>query len=624
MADSVALQITLLQTTDLHGALRGYDYLADKPTATGGLARIATLIHQCRNEHPNTLLFDCGDMLQGSIACDLIARQELDHGGENPVIAAMNSLNYDAATPGNHDFDYGADFLFDTIATARFPFLCCNLHRTGSGLITGPPAFAPHRILERRFRDTKGAMHDLRIGVTGCLPPQTLEWDHHLAAEFLVRDMVSAVRDEVATMRSAGCDLVVILAHSGLENSSRAGAENAILPLAGLEGVDAVLGGHTHTRFPGPVGFTHPAIDGESGLVHGTPVVMGGFWGSHLGAIDLTLEPGAGAGWRVQRAASRLIPVAEPASTRPAAESCGILSITRPAHEATLARIREPVGETRAPLHSFFSLFANDAALQLVARAQAGFLREAICGTDLADLPLLSAAAPYKTGRRSGVDHYTHVPPGPLTLRSLADLYLYPNPFCALRITGAGLRHWLEHSASLFSRLDPGDPAPQPLLREAFPGYKFDVICGVSYEIDLSQTARFDSNSMVSDARATRIRNLRWNGQRVSDGMEFLVATNAFRAHGIGFPPEQGYDPTPEIVFESPIWTRDILRRHVATHGPLDTKIRPIWSFTPLGGVRTTVATSPDARAYLDDPHLPPVKDLGDTPDGFMQLCLTI
>ncbi|RAI55758.1 bifunctional 2',3'-cyclic-nucleotide 2'-phosphodiesterase/3'-nucleotidase [Aquicoccus porphyridii] len=620
----MTLQITLMQTTDLHGTLRGYDYLADKPVDTGGLSRVATLIRQCRNEQPNTLLFDCGDMLQGSVTCDLLARHELNQTGAHPVIAAMNSLHYDAAAPGNHDFDYGADFLFESISTAQFPFLCCNLHRTGSGLIPGPPAFAPHRILERCFRDLQGAMHRLRIGVTGCLPPQTLEWDHHLATEFHIRDMVSAVREEVAAMRKTGCDLIVILAHSGLEIGDRAGAENAILPLAALEGVDAVLGGHTHARFPGEAALPHPAINVETGLIHGTPVVMSGFWGSHLGAIDLTLERTAGAGWRVKQAAPRLVPTGTPPNTPPASEDPEILSITRPVHEATLARIHEPVGETRTPLHSFFSLFANDAALQLVARAQAGFLREAIHGTDLADLPLLSAAAPFKTGRRSGVDHYTHVPPGPLTRRSLADLYLYPNPFCALHVTGAVLRHWLEYSASLFARLDPDSAAPQPLLRDAFPGYKFDVICGVSYEIDISRPARFDDNGMLLDPEARRIRNLRWNGRRVTDTMEFIVATNAFRAHGIGFPPELGYHPTPEIVFESPVWTRDILRRYVTTHSPLDFEIQRNWSFTPLGGVRSLVATSPTARAYLHDPQLPPVEDLGDMPEGFMQLCLRI
>lgn len=618
------LHLTIMQTTDLHGKLRSYNYLADKPGNTGGLARVATLIHRVRDDRPNTVLFDCGDTLQGTVTCDLIARGDLGPREAHPMIAAMNSLRYDAATPGNHDFDYGADFLFDSIAAARFPFVCCNLHRKGPGPTPGPPALDPHLILKRRFRDVQGTAHDLRIGVTGCLPPQTLDWDHHLACEFHIREMVSAVREEVAVLRDKECDLVIILAHSGLACADHAGTENIVMRLAALEGVDAVLGGHTHARFPGPVGRKHPAIDTDSGRIHGTPVVMGGLWGFHLGMIEMTLEPVVAGGWRVKQAASRLVATETPSGAESVAEEPAILSITLATHEATLARIREPVGETRGPLHSFFSLFANDAALQLVAQAQAAFLRDAIRGTELARLPLLSAAAPYKTGRRSGVDHYTHVPPGPLTLRSLADLYVYPNRFCALRVTGKVLRHWLEHSASLFSRLDPEDPAPRPLLRDAFPGYKFDVIHGVSYEIDLSRPARFDENGMLSDPGACRIRNLRWNGKRVTDDMEFVVATNGFRTHGIGFPAELGYDPAPEIVFESRLWTRDILHRHVAGQSPLEDDIRPTWSFRPLGGARAIVATSPQARAYLDDPELPPLEDLGDTPEGFMQLCLTI
>ncbi|UYV37118.1 bifunctional 2',3'-cyclic-nucleotide 2'-phosphodiesterase/3'-nucleotidase [Rhodobacteraceae bacterium D3-12] len=619
------LTLRILQTSDLHGALRGHDYLSDSPSEVIGLTRTATLIREARAGARNTLLFDTGDFLQGSPICDFAAENDAAPDALHPMVTAMNTLNYDAVTLGNHDFNHGADFLFDALEHARFPVTSANFD------IAGPatrPGFIPHLLLKRRFYDDTGTPVRFWIGVTGALPPQTLDWDHHLADDFRTADMVTSIRTQAAKLRAAGANLIVALAHTGIDPDAPAqNAENALIDIAAIDDVDFVFGGHTHTVFPSADAPSHPAIDATRGTIHGTPVVMPGFWGNHLGQLDLTLTGTANHNWTITSATPNVLPLTrrdcQGKITATTPEDPALLAITEPDHTAVLDYIRTPIGETTTPLHSFFSLLGHDSGLDLVATAQTNALAAAVAGTDLADLAILSSAAPLKTGRRSGPDHYTHIPPGPLTRRSLADLYYYPNTLVALRITGAGLRDWLEHSASLFSTLTPGTAHDTPLLDDHFPGYKFEVIHGLRYQIDPSQPPRFDARNTRINPTSRRITQLLGNDAPVKDDQTFLLATNTYRAHGIGldmFLPEA----RPVIAFDTRQPNRDILRQHIQNHSPLSHTPQPTWSFAPLSGTTALFETSPNARAHLSDPALPRLSDLGDTPQGFARLRITL
>ncbi len=128
------------------------------------------------------------------------------------------------------------------------------------------------------------------------------------------------------------------------------------------------------------------------------------------------------------------------------------------------------------------------------------------------DLPILSAAAPFKAGGRGGPEYYTDVPAGDIAIKNVADLYLYPNTLQAVLITGADVREWLEMSAGIFNQINPGE-ADQKLLNDGFPSYNYDVIDGVTYEIDLSQPSRYDKDGNVVAPDAHRIVNLKFNGE---------------------------------------------------------------------------------------------------------------
>ena len=139
------VKLRIMETTDLHVHVFPYDYYADKPNDTMGLARTASIIDRIRAEATNSMLIDNGDFLQGNPMGDYIAYERgMKDGDVHPVIKAMNTLGYDCSTMGNHEFNYGLDFLFKVLAGANFPFVCANLtkgqlaeaHGISGGLLT--------------------------------------------------------------------------------------------------------------------------------------------------------------------------------------------------------------------------------------------------------------------------------------------------------------------------------------------------------------------------------------------------------------------------------------------------------------------------------------------------------
>ncbi len=228
-------------------------------------------------------------------------------------------------------------------------------------------------------------------------------------------------------------------------------------------------------------------------------------------------------------------------------------------------------------------------------------------------MPILSAAAPFKAGGRGGPDYYTDVPKGDVAIKNVSDLYLYPNTARAVLVTGAQVKDWLERSAGMFNMIEPGK-ADQVLLNPSFPSYNFDVVDGVSYEIDLSQPSKFDPKGELMDAAANRIVNLTFKGQPIDPDQKFIIATNNYRASGGGkFPGALG----DTIVFEGPDTNRDVIVRYIVDQGTISPKADANWSFKSLEGASVLFDTGPKAADYVDDVKGVDIAPAGDGPDGF-------
>lgn len=611
--------LRILATSDLHVHIAPWDYYADRPSASAGLARTATLIAQARAEVGASLLLDNGDFLHGSPMGDLVAR---DGGHGHPMIAAMNALGYDAAALGNHEFSNGLPFLLAQLAQARFPVICANIaHRLGPTPHNDQTLVPPTVILTRTLTDTLGRSHSLRIGLIGLLPPQTTQWDRHqLANALITRDILDAAAAHVPTLRANGADLVIALSHSGIgPTTPLPNMEDATAALATLPGIDALVAGHTHQTFPSAQFTAQPGIDPQRGLLAGKPAVMPGFHGSHLGVIDLTLDHGP-AGWRVAASAVHLRPIARRTRTgRIAAlirSDPTVTALATPAHRATRRWSQQVIGHSTHGLHSYFALVAPCPLVRLIARAQADHAATLLRGSAHADLPVLSAAAPFHAGGRGGPENYAAIPPGPLLMRHAFDLYPHPNTIAALLVTGAELRLWLERSFSLFHQIAPG-AQDAALIDPAFPSFNFDLIEGLTWTVDLTEPPRNDTRGAVIAPHGRRIRNLCHLGRPVDPAARFVLATNSYRAAGSGG--FAGVAPD-RVLFSGPDSSRAILLAHIAAQTPLDGFAPPNWRFAPLPATTALFHSAPDAAAHLPDGlHADP---LNLAPDGFRRFRL--
>jgi len=602
--------LALLETTDIHTNVLSYDYFRLSEDQDIGFERAAALIRAARKEFENSLTFDAGDTIQGTSLADWQAQvKPLACDSELAVYKAMDEVGYDAGTIGNHEFNYGLPFLSRATGTPfnvegvpvekckgpHFPLVLANVFSAKDG----KPLYAPWRILERKIHAhaPDGSVRDvtLRIGVFGVTPAQILEFDkRNLEGKVTVMGMVEAAQKYVPELKAAGADIVIALVHGGIDTSPYSPkTENGGWHLAGVPGIDAILLGHSHQIFPSPADgkaryANLPEVDNARGFVRGVPAVMGNYYGKNIGLIDLALVWQDGR-WQVDRAAShsevRSVKNADGSHIDP---DTAIAPLVTTEHEGTIAYVKTPIGQSDFELSTYFVASGDTTALQIVIAAERDYVEKYIAANlpQYAGVPVLGAASPFKSGF-GGARDYTDVKAGPLSIANAADLYLYPNTVTAVKVDGAGVRAWLEKSASWFNRIDPANSEPQQLVNTKVPTYTFDVIQGgLTYLID------------VSKPLGQRIADLRYHGQPVSDAQPFIVVTNNYRASGGGnFPGLDGSN----IVISSPDANRDVLIAYIRASREI-TRARygseRNWRFAPAKTAGPVVFTS--AAGKLD------------------------
>ncbi|EYB67459.1 bifunctional 2',3'-cyclic nucleotide 2'-phosphodiesterase/3'-nucleotidase periplasmic protein [Deinococcus phoenicis] len=599
-AGAQTVDLRILETTDLHTNALGYDYYQDKPTGEFGLEYTATLIKQAREEKRNTLLYDNGDLIQGNPLGDFVARvQPLKAGQMHPLHAAMRVLKYDAGNLGNHEFNYGLPFLQGVIAAAPMPYVSANAYKDDGNGKPGENAFTPYLIERKIVYDTEGRPYVINVGVIGFLPPQIVNWDKsNLDGKIVTTDIVEAARKFVPQMKAQGADIVVAVAHSGISADYQPGQENVAAELTRVPGIDVVLSGHSHQEFPGPVYKSIPGADLTKGTINGKPVVMAGFWGSDLGIVDLKLNYDRKAQkWTVADGTASLRPIWDKTAKKSLiTPDPRIAAAVKKAHEGTLAYVRGKVADLTAPITSYWALVQDDPSVQLVSSAQTAYVKAALANTQYKDLPVLSAAAPFKAGGRGGASYYTDIPAGTLAIKNVADLYVYPNTVQAVLVTGAQVQEWLERAAGQFKQIDPSKTEPQALVDDSFPTYNFDVIDGVTYEIDVTQPSRYGSKGELVNDQAHRIRNLMYQGKPIDPGAQFVVATNNYRASGGGsFPGLTGKN----IILQAPDETREALVKYFNEQKTVNPTADGNWKLTPIPGATLLYVSSPNAQKNL-------------------------
>lgn len=617
--DRITLRI--LATSDVHANLLAWDYLSDRPAPATGLARIAALVQDLRSGPDASLLVDNGDFLQGSALAEAAARGiGTPPGTPHPVIAAMNAMGYDAAALGNHDFGHGLSQLLDVLRAARFPVLSANILTRPGRTPAEDATLLPGGTLIRR--DLPGRP-PLTLGVLGLTPPRSLQWElRQIDRVLFARDMVEAAEARAAALRRDGAEIVVALCHSGLGRiAHEPEADDAALQVAHLPGIDAVVAGHTHHLFPSPALPATRGFDPRRGLVQGRPVVNPGFNAQHLGVIDLGLVHD-GQTWRVRSGRARLYP-ARPrsrAARRAAIEDAGIRSLIEPAHASTRAWLAEPIARNATRLTNHLALVRPCSTLRLIARAKIEAVRDILAGGPDGALPVLASAAPYRAGGLGGPGNYSILPRGDLRFRQILDLYPYANRLVALRVTGAQVAEWLEASAAIFHQIPPGSQ-DLPLIDESVPCFGFDMIEGVSYRIDLSSPARYDTEGRLVAPQGRRILDLRLGGVPLDADRPVILATNSYR---LSTTRARALAVDRCVVYQGEDMIRDILVDRLRRWGRVPDFGPGGWAFQPMPGTSAVFDSAPRTRIGPRPPGQAAIEPLDLTPAGFRRFRLVL
>jgi 2',3'-cyclic-nucleotide 2'-phosphodiesterase/3'-nucleotidase len=566
--------LAVLETTDVHSNVLGYDYYKLAPDPSFGLDRTATLIARARKEFPNTLLLDNGDTIQGTALSDYQALvAPLPCGQTLAVYKVMNKLGMEGGGIGNHEFNYGLPYLsqvtgsrfeVDGVDPARprcagpaFPQVLANVYSAR----THKPLFPPYRIIAKQVSasDVNGrpVSATVKVGIIGFTPPTIVSWDKRwLDGKVYTEGVRETALKYIPQMRAEGADLVIAISHGGLDDSPYSPAmENGNYHLSKVPGIDAMLIGHSHQVFPNAgskvAQFNLPGVDKAAGLVNGVPTTMANLWGKHLGVISLHLKYD-GAHWVVDKRQTTVeARGAQQADKTFVAPDPEVAALAAAEHEATIRYVKTPLGASGFRMSSYFADVGDPSAIAVVNHAQADYVTKYVQANlpQYASLPVLSMASAFKSGS-AGVSDFTDVRAGNLALNNAADLYLYPNTLYAVKVDGAGLKAWLEHGAGRFNTIDPRNSGAQELVNPSFPSYNFDTITSgdVSYEIDITQPP------------GKRIGQLRYRGKAVDPVQQFVVATNNYRASGGGeFP---GLDGS-KTVLASPDTNRDVLIAYI-------------------------------------------------------------
>ncbi|HEY7592985.1 MAG TPA: 5'-nucleotidase C-terminal domain-containing protein [Actinophytocola sp.] len=536
------VRITVMETSDLHGNGVNWDYFRnaeydDTAHNDVGLAKVSTLVNQIRADRgrSNTMLVDSGDTIQGTPLDYYYAKVEpiTETGETHPMAKAMNAIGYDAVTLGNHEFNYGLPLLAKWIGQMRAPVLGANAVDARTGL----PAYLPFVMKTMKV----GKHRPVKVGVLGLTNPGIAIWDKaNVEGKLRFTDLVESARFWVPVLRMLGADVVMVTAHAGDNGmSSYQGdlpVENASAMVAEeVPGIDAVLFGHAHNDVPER--FVTNKQTGKQVLL-----TEPSKWGSRLSVVDFSLSWSHGR-WSVADKSSTTL------NTNTVPEDPKITSLLRAQHDKTVAYVNQPVAQSTEELSAATSRYEDTAILDYIQQVQTETVDAALEGTPQAGLPVLSVAAPFS---RTAV-----FPAGEVSIRDIAGLYIYDNTLEAVTMTGAQIKDYLEYSAKYFNQTPVGAPVDPETLTNAGgePDYNYDVLSGVTYDIDISKPV------------GSRIVNLSYDGAAVTPDQQFVVAVNNYRRSGGGGFPHVSEAP---VVYQEQVEIRQALIDHAAAAGTID------------------------------------------------------
>lgn len=523
------IHITILGTSDIHSNLYGYTYEDQVETTNNGAARIYSYIKQVRKENPNTILIDNGDTYQGTILADAIYNKKLDT--LHPVTKVLNHMGFDAMILGNHEYNFGMEFLEKIINELEMPVLAANA-RYKDGRDLGKP----YIILEKQ---------GIKIGILGITNPNAPRWDGEKVDDLEFDSVYEAGKKYAKILKEdEKVDLLFVSAHVGLipEYDEENGSDGAERLLKEVPEIDAALLGHYHTV----------SADSLGEIIYGSPRNAG----RDVVRFDFEIEQIDGK----FVVADKAVITVDMQEVEPNQE---IRDLIEEEHKFTIDFINGEgssedgemgggiFGEASAdfqPKNEIEGIpegkLRDTAVIELIAKVQLE-----ISGADVTGVALFQDNSDIKTG--------------PINYGDLFNIYKFDNTLYTVDVTGKELIDYMEWSALHYNTWKPGDINIS--FDENVPGYLYDMFKGVDYKVDLSKPA------------GERIVDVRYKGEPLKEDEVLTLAVNNYR-YSSGL---KGYKLVEaNRKWESPKAIREYLAEYIQEKGVIDPIVSNNWEIT--------------------------------------------
>lgn len=520
IANHETFELTVVETSDVHGHAIAYDERMNKPTAFG-LTKAAPVIQRLR-EKGHVLLIDNGDVIQGTPLTYYEAKRGNDH--VHPMVRLYNALQYDAAVFGNHEFNFGLNMVQNVVNTSHFPWLAANI----VDIDTHEPYFGQPYIIRTYENGIKVAV----LGVTTSYIPH---WENPINIEGLAfLDVVETVQRWMPYLRDEqACDIVIVSYHGGfecdLETGKNEGAttdENVACRLCEqVPDIDVLLTGHQHRHIVT--------------TINGVTVIQPGHYAQAVGAVALTCTRHHDR-WVITDRQATLYPVDEEK------EDDTLARLVDDNIKALRTWLSQPIGRVEGDMRlrdPFYAKQVEHPLVEWINRVQMD-----VAGVDISCTSLLTDHAPGLFGE--------------VTMRDILANYIFPNTLKVLRLTGADIRSALERSASYFDRQD-----GELMVNRAFSfpkpqHYNYDMWEGIDYVIDASKPV------------GERVTTFTYHGEPVKDDSSYDVVMNNYRAGGGG---DYTMFENKPVIKDIPVDMAEYLARDIETKGIIQATVNHNW-----------------------------------------------
>ena len=526
-AQSKSVDLTFIETSDIHGAIYPYNFITAKPAATS-LAQVASLIKEERSASGSeVILLENGDVLQGQPTVYYYNFEKTD--GPHIWSQMVNFLGYDAVSVGNHDIEAGHTVYDKLYEEMQAPVLCANAVKPD-----GTPYFQPYTVIEKA---------GIKIAILGMITPKIPDW---LPPQFWTgmqfEDMVQTAKKWVPIIQEKEHpDLLIGLFHAGVDytygNVTRdtPNNENASQLVAEMvPGFDLIFVGHDHQGWAGqgwdpvnkkkidvkdPNGKIVPIYGSLNAARNVAVVKMNLTWNDETKTWDKIVRGG-------------LIDMAQ---YQPDPD---FMAKFQPMFDEIKAWVDRPIGKMEGSISTRESMFGDSAFVDLIHRIQLDLSKDPSLGLKPADI---SIAAPLSADAKlpSSAD-------GTLYVRDMFNLYVYENFLYTMTLTGQQIEDFLEYSYQYWFDTMPNEGnhliafqrdkqgnlifdnrTNMPMTATRY--YNYDSAAGINYVVDVTQPpGKRISISSMSDGRA------------FNPKATYTVAINSYRGSGGGGHLEKG------------------------------------------------------------------------------------